>query len=201
MRISPILDALFPEVRGKVLAATFGQPEREWYVTELAQALDTRPSSLQRELETLSKAGILEQRRDGRRVYVRPDKTSPVFADLKHLLEKTAGLIPILSRELKPLGEDVRVAFLYGSIARSEETSASDIDLMVIGTVGLSNLIPALRSSEQALGRPVNPTVYSLQEFQQKAARKDHFLTAVLRGAKQFVKGSEHDLEAIVGEG
>lgn len=201
MRTSPILEALFPEVRARVLAATFGQPEREWYLTELARALETRPSSLQRELEALIKAGILEQRRDGRRVYVRPDKTSPVFADLKHLLDKTAGLVPILSRELEPLGESVRVAFLYGSIARSEETSASDIDLMVIGTAGLSDLIPALRSSEQALGRPVNPTVYSLQEFQQKVVRNDHFLTAVVRGAKQFVKGSEHDLEAIAGQG
>lgn len=201
MRKSPILEALFPEVRAKVLAATFGQPAREWYVTELARALGTRPSSLQRELEALSKAGILKQRQDGRRVYVRPDRTSPVFADLKHLLEKTAGLIPILSRELEPLGESVRVAFLYGSIARSEETSASDMDLMVIGEAGLSDLIPALRSSERTLGRPVNPTVYSVEEFQQKARTRDHFVTTVLKGAKQFVKGSEHELEAIAGKG
>jgi DNA-binding transcriptional ArsR family regulator len=97
MRTSPILEALFPEVRAKVLAATFGQPDREWYVTELARALETQPSSLQRELEALSKAGILEQRRDGRRVYLKPDRSSPVFADLKHLLEKTAGLIPVLA--------------------------------------------------------------------------------------------------------
>ena len=201
MRRSPTLEALFPEIRAKVLAATFGQPDREWYLTELARALETQPSSLQRELEALSKAGILEQRRDGRRVYLKPDRNSPVFADLKNLLEKTAGLIPVLRGELEPLGESVRLAFLYGSIARSEETSASDIDLMVIGVAGLSDLIPALRSSERALGRPVNPTVYTVREFQQKARSRDHFLTTVLRGAKQFVKGSEHELEAIVGEG
>ena len=201
MRTSPILEALFPGVRAKVLAATFGQPDREWYITELARALETQPSSLQRELEALSKAGILEQRRDGRRVYVKPDRNSPVFADLKHLLEKTAGLIPVLRRELEPLGESVRLAFLYGSIARSEETSASDIDLMVVGAAGLSDLIPALRSSERALGRPVNPSVYSVGEFRQKARNRDHFVTTVLRGAKQFVKGSEHELEAVVGEG
>ena len=199
MRTSPILEALFPGVRAKVLAATFGQPDREWYLTELARTLDTRPSSLQRELEALSKAGILEQRRDGRRVYLRPDRNSPVFADLKHLLEKTAGVIPVLRSELEPLGETVRLAFLYGSIARSEETSASDVDLMVIGAAGLSDLIPALRSSERVLGRPVNPTVYSVKEFQQKARSRDHFLTTVLRETKQFVKGSEHELEAIAG--
>ena len=201
MRTSPILEALFPEVRAKVLAATFGQPDREWYLTELARALETQPSSLQRELEALSKAGILEQRRDGRRVYLKPDRNSPVFADLKHLMEKTAGLIPVLHGELEPLDGSVRLAFLYGSVARSEETSASDIDLMVIGTAGLSDLIPALRNSERVLGRPVNPSVYSVEEFQQKSRDQNHFLMAVLRGSKQFVKGNEHELEALVGEG
>jgi uncharacterized protein len=201
MRTSPILEALFPGVRVKVLAATFGQPDREWYLTELARTLDTRPSSLQRELEALSEAGILTQRRDGRRVYLKPDRNSPVFADLKHLLEKTAGLIPVLQSELEPLGESIRLAFVYGSIARAEERSTSDIDLIVIGEAGLSDLIPALRSSERTLGRPVNPSVYSVEEFRQKARNRDHFLTTVLRGAKQFVKGSEHELEAVVGEG
>ena len=83
MRRSAVLEVLFPEVRTKVLAATFGQPDREWYVTELAKALETQPSSLQRELEALSRAGILKQRRDGRRVYVKPDRTSPVFGELR----------------------------------------------------------------------------------------------------------------------
>ena len=201
MRISPILEALFPEVRAKVLAAVFGQPDREWYLTELARTLKTQPSSLQRELEALSKAGILEQRRDGRRVYVKPDKNSPVFADLRGLLEKTAGVIPVLRSELETLGESIRLAFVYGSVARSEETSVSDIDLMVVGKAGLSDLIPALRNSERILGRPVNPSVYSSEEFQERVRSEDHFLTTVLKGAKQFVKGGEDELERIAGKG
>lgn len=201
MRISPILGALFPEVRAKVLAAVFGQPDREWYLTELARTLKTQPSSLQRELEALSKAGILEQRRDGRRVYVKPDKNSPVFADLRGLLEKTAGVIPVLRSELETLGESIRLAFVYGSVARSEETSVSDIDLMVVGKAGLSDLIPALRNSERILGRPVNPSVYSSEEFQERVRSENHFLTTVLKGAKQFVKGGEDELERIAGKG
>ena len=200
MRISPALEALFPEVRAKVLAAVFAQPDREWYLTELARSLGSQPSSLQRELEALSKAGILEQRRDGRRVYVKTDRTSPVFADLRGLLEKTAGVIPVLRGELETLGESIYLAFVYGSIARSEETSGSDIDLMVVGKAGLSDLIPALRNSERILGRPVNPSVYSSEEFQERARSGDHFLTTVLKGAKQFVKGGEDELERIAGK-
>jgi predicted nucleotidyltransferase len=199
MRSSPILEALFPDIRAKILAALLTRPEKHWYLTELAMHLETQPSSLQREVETLSGAGILEQRRDGRRVYFKADTNSPVFPDLKALFEKTAGLIPVLQQELNTFGESIHLAFVYGSIARSQEDSESDVDLMIVGTVGMSDLIPSLRSAERSLGRPVNPTVYAPDEFERKAKSHDHFLSTVLRGAKEFVKGSEHELEAVVG--
>jgi predicted nucleotidyltransferase len=201
MRRSPIIDALFPEIRGKILAATLTRPEKSWYLSELSSFLHTQPSSLQREIDALSKAGILEQRRDGRRVYVKPDILSPVFSDLKNLFDKTAGLVPVLQQALEELGDGIQVAFLYGSMARSEENSESDVDLMVIGTVGLSEIVPAVRRAEAILGRPVNPTVYSIEEFGRKTRAHDHFLGNVISGAKQFVKGSEHELETITGKG
>src|ERR1700731_1940326 len=105
MRIYPILDALFPDIRAKILAALLIHPERSWYLTELANHLGTKPSSLQREVDALSKAGILEQWRDGRRAYFKADTSSPIFPDLRALFEKTAGLVPILRQELDSLGE------------------------------------------------------------------------------------------------
>ncbi len=163
--------------------------------------LETQPSSLQREVDSLSKAGILEQRRDGRRVYFKADTGSPVYPDLRDLFAKTAGLVPLLQHELEVFGERIQLAFLYGSIARSEEDSGSDVDLMIVGTVSLLDLIPSLRLAERNVGRPVNPNVYSLAEFSRKARSRDHFLSTVLKDAKQFVKGSEHELEAIAGQG
>lgn len=79
------------------------RPEKQWYLTELAAFLETRPSSLQREIDSLSKAGILEQWRDGRRVYFKADIKSPIFRDLKSLFEKTAGITSVLQQELKSL--------------------------------------------------------------------------------------------------
>jgi DNA-binding transcriptional ArsR family regulator len=199
MRTSPILDALFPEVRAKILAALLLQPDKRWFLTELAQHIGTQPSSLQREVEALSKAGLLEQTKDGRRVYFQADTNSPVFTDLKGLLEKTAGLVPILREEVEAFGERIQLAFLYGSTARSEESSESDVDLMIVGDVGLSDLVPSLRRAERRFGRPVNPTVYSSKEFKTKARNHDHFLTTVLRGAKEFVKGNDGELAAVAG--
>lgn len=201
MRKSPVIDALFPDIRGRILAATFTRPEKQWYLSELSTFLHTRPSSLQREVEALSKAGILEQWKDGRRVYLKPDTRSPVFPDLKSLFDKTTGLIPVLQQTLESFGEKLQLAFLYGSIARSQEESGSDIDLLVVGPIGVADLVPGLRTVEQILGRPVNSTVFSVEEFGRKARSHDHFLSAVLKGPKQFVKGSEHELEAITGKG
>ena len=200
MRNSSVLTALFPHVRQGVLAATLGQPDKWWYLSELANRLETSPSSLQRELSSLVASGILVHRREGTRAYFKAETQSPVFRDLQQLFEKTAGLAPILEQMLKPFGDKIQSAFIYGSVARSREHAMSDVDVMVIGRAGLADLSPALRKAEERLGREVNVTAYSPEEFREKIKSRDHFLAAVLRGRKQFVKGSQSDLDEIVGK-
>jgi predicted nucleotidyltransferase len=200
MRKTAALAALFPTVRGDVIAATLTQPDKWWYLSELAQFLGTTPSSLQRELKTLVASGILEQRREGTRTYFKAESRSPLFPELRGLLEKTAGLLPTLHQALEPFQARMDCAFVYGSVARSQEHALSDVDLLVIGAVGLAELAPALRKAESRLGREVNTTSYSTNEFRKKVAAKDHFLSEVLRGPKAFVKGSERDLDEVIGK-
>ncbi len=200
MRKNATLEALFPTIRQGVLAATLTQPEKWWFLSELAGFLGTTPSSLQRELAALVDTGILEKRREGTRVYFRAQKRSPIFRELRGIVEKTAGIIPTVQTMLAPFGQKILCAFVYGSVARAEEHATSDIDLMIIGQVGLSELTPALRKAEQALGRDLNATTYSVDEFRGKVEKNDHFLTAVLWRPKQFVKGTERELDAIIGK-
>jgi len=200
MRKIPALDNLFPSVRQGVLAATLTRPEKWWYLSELAEFLHTRPSSLQRELSSLEQSGILQLRKDGRRTYFKAEKRSPIFCELRSIFEKTVGLIPTLRGAFRPFAEKIVLAFVYGSIARHEEHVTSDVDLMVIGTVGLGDLAPSLRKAEKRLGREVNVTNYSIEEFSKKVAAGDHFLTTVLKGSLQFVKGEQRDLDAIAGK-
>ena len=199
-RNAPALDSLFPGVRQGVLAATLTRPEKWWYVSELAAFLHTRPSSLQRELISLEQSGILQQRKDGRRRYFKAETRSPIFRELRSIFEKTVGLVASLRAALQPLASKIVCAFVYGSIARREEHAASDVDLMVIGTVGLSDLAPSLRKAEKRLGREVNVTNYSVDEFRKKVAEADHFLTTVLQGRRQFVQGEQRDLDAVAGQ-
>jgi DNA-binding transcriptional ArsR family regulator len=96
MHKSLVLDALFPAVRQHILAATLLEPEKWWYLTELASHLGTSPSSLQRELGALTRSGLLELRQDGRRTYYKANTGSPVFSELHELFGKTAGVFPKL---------------------------------------------------------------------------------------------------------
>lgn len=200
MRKPAALAALFPTVRGGVLTATLTQPDKWWYLSELAAFLGTSPSSLQRELKALVDGGILETRREGTRAYFKADTRSPVFPELRGLIDKTAGVVPTLQTLLRPLDARIVCAFIYGSVARSEEHAQSDIDLLVVGGVGLSDLAPALRKAEARLGREVNVTSYAAAEFRTKAAAKVHFLSEILRGPKLFVKGDQRDVDDLIGK-
>jgi predicted nucleotidyltransferase len=195
MRKSPILDALFPAVRQEILTATLLSPEKSWYLSELAVHLGTSPSSLQRELETLANCGILLRTQDGRRTYYRAQTASPVFNELRDLLAKTAGIIPVLHSELTQLDGKIKWAAIYGSIARGEEQAQSDIDLLVVGPVGMTELLPALRRVEQQFGREVNVTRYSESEFLAKRHGRDHFLNSLLQGKLITIVGSSNELE------
>jgi predicted nucleotidyltransferase len=197
MRNSSALNTLFPTVRQGVLTATLTRPEKWWYLSELAGFLHTQPSSLQRELAALVNSGILERRQDGRRTYFKPETRSPIFRDLRNIFEKTAGLLPALATALRPFHKKIVCAFVYGSVARRAERATSDVDLVVIGDVGLAELAPSLRKIEKRLGREVNVTSYSANEFRRKVAAGDHFLANVLNGNREFVKGEQRDLDAI----
>ena len=199
MRNIRLLDALLPKTRQGILAALFMQPDKTWYVSELARRMGVPSSSLQRELADLTQVGLLTHSRQGHMAYYQANTASPVFDDLRGLLLKTVGLVDVLADALKPLTGKVHLAFVYGSIARNEDTSESDIDLMVIGGIEPADLALPLRHARTVLGRDINPTVYTPAEFDRKRAARDHFLTQVLTQPRLLVLGREDDLGRSAG--
>jgi DNA-binding transcriptional ArsR family regulator len=194
LRTSPLLDVLVSKTKQQILAATLLQPERSWYLVELARHLRLRPSSLQRELKQLAGAGILRRHQNGNRVYFQADTTCPVFQELAQILFKTVGVVEALRKALEPVRNQIDVAFIYGSMAASAERSSSDIELMVIGSVPLSRVAPLLRDLERNVGRPINPTVYGRDEFLKRVQDENHFLKSILRSEPLFIKGGPDEL-------
>ena len=200
MRKSASLDALFPKTRQRILGAILVDPARSWYLSELARHLGVTPSTLQRDLSGLVRGGILRRSGNGNRIDYEADPSCPILVELRGIFLKTVGLRDVLVEGLRPFRDAIEVAFVYGSMARSEERSASDVDLMVLGTLGLTDLAPALRAAEQSLGRAVNPTVYSPKEVVRKLSEGHHFLETVLKSEKIFLRGDERELAAILGK-
>jgi DNA-binding transcriptional ArsR family regulator len=200
MRTTNSLGALFPKTRQAILAATFLEPQRWWYMRELARHLRVTPSTLQRELGSLVEGGILRQRREGKHVYFQAATDSPIFAELRGVVLKTVGLADVIRNALRPLRDRIQWAFIYGSVARAKEHAASDADLMIVGRVGLADVSSPLRKAEQKISRAVNPTVYTPEEFARKVKSRQHFVTTVLRSKKLFVLGDARAFERAFGK-
>jgi uncharacterized protein len=193
-----MLDPLMSKTCQRLLAATVLHPDKSWYLRELAEFLDVAPSTIQRELASLTKVGILKKTISGNRSYFNANEGCPIFPELKSTLVKTVGIVDILRDCLKPFSKRISVAFLYGSIASGTETSESDIDLFIVGEVKLSDLSTRLRAAENKLRRPINPVVFSIKEARQKLKEKQHFIETVRTAKKLFLMGEDSELGKIL---
>lgn len=189
-----LIAVLFPKTRRSILATTLMHPDRWWFLADLARQIGVTPSSLQREMASLVQVGILLRRQEGKQVYFKPDPNCPILHELQGIMTKTVGLVDVLRDALDPFKKSIQTAFVYGSIARCEELSESDVDLMIVGDAGLVDLSPAIQKAEERLGREVNPTLFSTDEFARKLKQGHHFLKTVLGSDKLFILGSQHDL-------
>lgn len=193
------VDVLFTKTRQGILGVTFGQFTREWYLSELASHLNTSPSSLQRELESLSQSGILRRRQNGGRIYYRAETELPIFHELRGIVEKSLGVAEALRSALSRFDKLIDCAFIYGSVATESEHALSDVDVLIIGSVGLARLVTLLRKLEDKFRREINVTCYSREEFTRKARVGKHFPMSVIKGRKIFLKGGADELEEIIG--
>ncbi|HEX7787419.1 MAG TPA: nucleotidyltransferase domain-containing protein [Methylomirabilota bacterium] len=153
--------------------------------------------AVQRELARLEAAGLVTATRVGKQKHYQANQASPVFQELRALVLKTSGLVDVLREALAPAANRIRAAFVFGSVAKGEDTSASDIDLMVIAEgLTYADLFAALEEASTRLGRKVAPTIYSPRELARHVKRDSSFVTRVLGQPKLWVIGGERDLAA-----
>lgn len=125
-----------------------------------------------------------------------------MFEELRSLVAKTMGVADVLRTALFELdtGEAIRYAFIFGSVATGSQTTSSDVDVMIIGSMKLSDVVPALRSAGRSLDREVNVSVFTFEDVQAKAEANQHFITRVLEQPKIMLIGDEDDLARLGGE-
>lgn len=195
---SRLVELLFSGYRRQILALLLLRPDERYYVREIARLTGIGPGSLHRELKQLHDAGLLLREEAGNQVRYFANLDCPIFDELASIFRKTSGLADVLRVALLPLGDQIEMAFVFGSVAQGRERSDSDIDLLVLGSVDFVALVGALVDTHARLGREVNPVVMSREGFVQKFNAGDRFVRRIAGEAKIFVKGGAHDFGKLV---
>ncbi len=194
-RRESLADALFTKTQQRVLGVFFGQPERSFYASELIRNAGTGSGAAQRELAKLEESGLIVAKRIGHQKHYQANAASPLYSELRNIVLKTVGLAEPLRDALKPLSSAIRAAFVYGSVAKATEQSASDIDLMIISdSLTDGEIFSALERATLTVGRKVNLTVYTATEFSKRARTENAFVARVLQQSRLWVIGSDDDL-------
>jgi predicted nucleotidyltransferase len=190
-----LADALFPRVRQRVLALLYGNPDRSFFSNEVVALAQSGTGAVQRELASLSQAGLLSVTSRGNQRHYRANKDAPVFKELRGLVLKTSGLVDVLRSALAPLASQIEAAFVYGSVAKRVDTASSDVDVMIVSdTLGYADVFSALEPTAERLGRKVNPTLYSRVDLAKRIKQNNAFTTRVLTQDKFWLIGSEETL-------
>ena len=190
-------DALFSNTQQRVLGYIFGQPERSFFATELIGLAGGGSGAVQRELKRLEESGLVTVTRLGNQKHYQANPQSPIYVEMCGIVQKTVGLAEPLRAALMPFAKKIAASFVYGSVAKRSDTAQSDIDVMVLSdTLEYADLFGALEQAATALGRTINPTIYTRQEFAKRIKQKNVFLTRVLAQPKVWLIGDEHELAA-----
>ncbi len=190
-------DALFPKVRQRVLAVLFGTPDRSHYANEVIALAQSGTGAVQRELASLTAAGLLTVSKQGNQKHYQANANAPVFAELRGLVLKTMGLADVLRAALAPLAAQIDAAFIYGSLARQQDTAQSDVDVLIVSnTLGYGDVFGALEAAAVSLGRTVNPTLYSSADWTKRLHDDNAFVKRVWQQPKIWLLGTEEHIDA-----
>jgi uncharacterized protein len=184
---------LSSHTRAKFFRLLFNGDNRELYLRDISRLSDSAIGTVQQEAAKLLQLGLIIERRSGNRVYFHANIAHPLFPPIRDLVVKTSGFVHFLKDALKDTNE-IEMAFVFGSMAGNTATPSSDIDLIVIGQIGLRSLSTKLKGPALALGREINPHVFTVKEFVERKKHKEHFIKSVLEGDRIFIIGSEDDL-------
>jgi len=173
--------ALFTDSQSRLYVWLFGQPERAFHLNELRRLTGLGSASLQRELKRLTEAALVDAQAVGNLRRFQANSESPVYAELLTLTRKALGTVPLLRDALQPLQPGLQAAWVYGSVAKRTDTARSDIDVMLVGSdLLLSQVLARLEPAEALLGRKINPSCYTPEEFERRRAQPDSFVNRVL---------------------
>ena len=188
-----LAEILSSKIRSEIFRLLFGVGGGSLHMREIERRSGMTIGTIQQELKKLLRLDLVKERKDGNRLYYEANRDHPLYPEVHNLVLKTIGLLQLFQESL--INEpSIKIAFIFGSIARQEENGKSDVDLMVIGDLGMRRLTGLLSGVSNKISREINPHVFAQKEFLTRKSNKDHFLSQILDSPKLFIIGNEHEL-------
>jgi len=191
-------EILSSKIRAEIFHLLFGTADNELHMREIERRSGHAIGTIQTEVKKLLRLDLVKKRRDGNRLYYRANKDHPLYPDIHSLVLKTTGLVDIF-RQVFEDQRDIQIAFIFGSIAGHTEKASSDVDLMVIGKLGLRQLTKMISGLPDQIGREINPHVLSIEEFSKRKSNNDHFIVQVINAPKLMIIGNQDEFKAMAG--
>ncbi|MFH1515727.1 MAG: nucleotidyltransferase domain-containing protein [bacterium] len=193
MSTKNLANALFPLTRLSILRELILSNGKSIHLRELARRTGLDARGVQREVRNLLDVGIIDEEKSGNQKLYRINEKCPVYPELKMLIIKTVGVADEIRKALEPLKNKIKMAFIYGSIAKGNEDSQSDIDLMLVGDVKLEVLFKALSDAHNKLKRVINPSTISVNEFKERLTDDEDFISRIWKDQKIILIGDEDE--------
>ena len=184
---------LSSRVRAKLLTAFMLTPGEEHNAWELANLLGENYSAIWKELIHLESLKIISSEYRGRSKMYRIYPDCPILQELRSIVLKTEGIGKVIRQRLSEMGA-VQVAFIYGSYAAGDADLNSDLDLMIIGEVNMTQFASLITEFEKELRRPINYVIFSEEEWRIKVSEDDPFVRNIIQSPKVMLIGDEHAL-------
>jgi uncharacterized protein len=186
-----LAEILSSRARAEFFRILFGIEFKDYHLREIQRRAGFAIGTIRQEAKKLERIGLVQKRVDGNRTYYQANRSHPLYITVHDLVLKTTGLTEILKNSLSI--DAIRFAFVFGSIASGKENAQSDIDLFIIGNIGLRAVSKLLKEPGQKINREINTHVMTSEEFIQRKKEKEHFVTTVLESPKLMIIGNEDD--------
>ena len=200
IEMNTMIETLFgSKLRAKVIGWLFSHPDERYFVRQISNLLGEDSTNVSRELARLEESGILISTTEGKQRYYQVNNKHPVFNELKSIVTKTFGVTDVIRKSLETEADKIKVAFIFGSIARNTDDRASDIDVMIIGEINFADVVSLLTPAEELLHREINAVVYSIAEYKKRIMEQHYFVIEVTTGEKIFLVGDDDELRRLAG--
>jgi DNA-binding transcriptional ArsR family regulator len=190
-------DLFVSEVRLKILKLMLTQPDEQYHVRAIVRRVDAEINAVRRELAKLESMGLLKNRQSGNRLYYTADTSHLYYRELLSIVTKEDGIGGMILKNIKDLGT-IKFTVISSAFLRGRKSTVLDVDLFIVGDVNLEVLKRLVSTAEREMGREINYSVMSEEDFMFRKRKNDHFVSKILSQSRSMLIGDEEEFCAVI---